>query len=95
MRWQSAREQSKVAAHLNYLARPSLLNLGDVSALNNVIMDYFTSRDEGSDDEVTKEEESDDSLLYAQVHEQVCCARFSECKLQGTLFLLSKEGYKG
>ncbi len=25
-------------------------------------MDYFTSRDEGSDDEVTKEEESDDSL---------------------------------
>ncbi len=31
------------------------------SALNDVIMDYFTSRDEGSDDEVTKEE-SDDSL---------------------------------
>ncbi len=54
--------QSEVAAHLNHLARPSLLNLGYVSALNNVIMDYFTSRDEGSDDEVTKEEESDDSM---------------------------------
>ncbi len=53
-------------------------------------MDYFTSRDEGSDDEVTKEEESDDSLLYAQVCEQLRCARFSKCKLQGTLFVLSK-----
>ncbi len=78
--------QSEVAAQLNDLAHLNLLNLGDVSALNNVIMDYFTSRDEGSDDEVTKEEESDDSLLYAQV----CCARFSKCKQQGTLFMLAK-----
>ncbi len=46
--------QSEVTAHLNDLARLSLLNLGDVSALNEV-MDYVTSRDEGSDDEVTKE----------------------------------------
>ncbi|KAL0159466.1 hypothetical protein M9458_043191, partial [Cirrhinus mrigala] len=38
---------------------------GDVSALNDVT-GYFTSRDEGSDDEVTKEESSDDSLFYAQ-----------------------------
>ncbi len=30
-----------------------LLNLGDASALIDVIMDYFTSRNEGSD-EVTK-----------------------------------------
>ncbi len=52
-------------------------------------MDYLTSRDEGSDDEVTKEE-SDASLLYAQVREQLRCARFSECKLQGTLFMLAK-----
>ncbi len=36
-------------------------------------MDYFTSRNEGSDDEVTKEE-SDGS----HVHEQLSCTRFSE-----------------
>ncbi|KAI2668629.1 Proteasome adapter and scaffold protein ECM29 [Labeo rohita] len=41
----------------------SLLSFGDVSALNDVA-GYFTSRDEGSDDEVTKEESSDDSLFY-------------------------------
>lgn len=82
MIWRSAREQSEVtlAAHLNDLAHLSLLNLGDVSALHDVIMDYFTSRDEGSDDEVTKEEESDDSLL-AYMHS---CAHFSKCKLQGS-----------
>ncbi len=81
--------QSEVSAHLNDLARLSLLNLVAVSALNDVIMDYFTSRDEGSDDKVTKEE-SDDSLLYAQVREQLCSARFSKCKLQGTLLMLYK-----
>ncbi len=53
-------------------------------------MDYYTFRDEGSDDEVTKEEESNDILLYAQVHEQLRCARFSKYKVQGTLFVLSK-----
>ncbi|KAL0151316.1 hypothetical protein M9458_053507, partial [Cirrhinus mrigala] len=49
--------QSEVAAHLNNLTRLNLLNLGDVSALNNVII--------GMDDEVTKEEESHVSLFYA------------------------------
>ncbi len=52
---------SEVAAHLNDLACLNLLNPGDVSALKDVIMDYFTSRDDGSDDgEVTEEEESDE-----------------------------------
>ncbi len=40
-------------------------------------MDYFTSRDKGLDDKCTKEE-SDNSLLYAQVCEKLHCARFSE-----------------
>ncbi len=44
-------------------------------------MDYFTCRVEGSDDEVTKEE-SDNSLLYAQV-------RFSE--VHYSLFMPSKQ----
>ncbi|CAM4735586.1 unnamed protein product [Leuciscus chuanchicus] len=54
--------ESEIAAHLNDIARLNLLIPGDVSALNYVIMDYFTSRDvdEGSDDEVTEEEESDE-----------------------------------
>ncbi len=46
-------------------------------------MDYFTSRDEGSDDEVTKEE-SDDSLYM-----QLRCARFSEVHY---LCYLNKQG---
>ncbi len=40
-------------------------------------MDYFTSRDEGLDDKVTKEE-SDNSLFYAQVRKQLRCTHFSE-----------------
>ncbi len=53
--------QSEVAAHLNDLAGLSLLNLGVVSALKRCYNGLFHIRDEGSDDEVTKEE-SDDSL---------------------------------
>ncbi|KAL0151283.1 hypothetical protein M9458_053474, partial [Cirrhinus mrigala] len=48
---------------------------GDVSALNDVT-GYFTSRDEGSDDEVTKEESSDDESVLCTVREQLRCARF-------------------
>ncbi len=48
-------------------------------------MDYFTCRVEGSDDEVIKEESSN-SLLYAQVREQL---RFSE--VHYSLFMPSKQ----
>ncbi len=67
--------QSEAAFQLNDLARLNLLNLGNLSGLNYVIMDYFTSRDEGSDDKVTKEEESDDRLY---MHRCVnSCAAFA------------------
>lgn len=62
------RRESEVAAHLNDAARLNLLNPGDANALNDVIMDYFTSRDprddEGSDyNEFTEQEESDEGKL--------------------------------
>lgn len=38
--------RSEVAAHLHKLNRFNILNLTDATALNEVILDYFTSRDE-------------------------------------------------
>ncbi len=78
--------QYEVATQLNDLACLSLLNLGIVSALKrcyNGLFGYFTSRDEGSDDEVTKEE-SDDSL-YMYKCENSCTAlaflRYTICAI--------------
>lgn len=57
--------QSKAAHFLDDLVRLCRLNRGVLVFFR---MDYFTSRDEGPDDDVTKDEESDDySLKYEHV----------------------------
>ncbi|TSK71980.1 Noelin [Bagarius yarrelli] len=63
--------------HKHNLAKQYKLNPSNVSAPNDAVMDYFTSKDEGSDNgEVTNEQELDEDRLLIAL-----CSCYSKCNL--------------